>query len=140
MSSCQIPVTKKRGINVGKSIRPPCLYLLSYSLLYNLICLSVVVSVGRWERLQGEKAELERNFEQQLRKLKNEQEKELQDLQERLREEQQKETKLLQQQQNSQLEQLNSQHQQQVKHMHQPFSQFFFLHVRASCSLLYLLY
>ncbi|KAK2831529.1 hypothetical protein Q7C36_016615 [Tachysurus vachellii] len=77
----------------------------------------VVVSVGRWERLQGEKAELERNFEQQLRKLKNEQEKELQDLQERLREEQQKEIELLQQQQNSQLEQLNSQHQQQVEEM-----------------------
>ncbi|XP_053543459.1 microtubule-associated tumor suppressor candidate 2 isoform X3 [Ictalurus punctatus] len=77
----------------------------------------VVVSVGRWERLQGEKAELERNFEQQLRKLKVEQEKELQDLQESLREEQQKETELLQQQQSSQLEQFSSLHQQQVEEM-----------------------
>ncbi|MCJ8740210.1 hypothetical protein PDJAM_G00056230 [Pangasius djambal] len=77
----------------------------------------VVVSVGRWERLQGEKAELERSFEQQLRKLKDEQEKELQDLQERLREEQQKETELLQQRQSSQLEQLSTQHQQQVEEM-----------------------
>ncbi|XP_058269457.1 microtubule-associated tumor suppressor candidate 2 isoform X2 [Hemibagrus wyckioides] len=77
----------------------------------------VVVSVGRWERLQGEKAELERIFEQQLRKLKDEQEKELQDLQERLREEQQKEFEILQRQQNSQLEQLSSQHQQQVEEM-----------------------
>ncbi|KAK3531304.1 hypothetical protein QTP70_016276 [Hemibagrus guttatus] len=77
----------------------------------------VVVSVGRWERLLGEKAELERIFEQQLRKLKDEQEKELQNLQERLREEQQKEIEILQQQQNSQLEQLSSQHQQQVEEM-----------------------
>ncbi|XP_053362786.1 microtubule-associated tumor suppressor candidate 2 isoform X2 [Clarias gariepinus] len=77
----------------------------------------VVVSVGRWERLQGEKAELERNFEQQLRKLKNEQEKELQDLQKRLREEQRKETELLKQQQTSHLDQLSSQHQQQVEEM-----------------------
>ncbi|KAF5895940.1 microtubule-associated tumor suppressor candidate 2-like isoform X1, partial [Clarias magur] len=77
----------------------------------------VVVSVGRWERLQGEKAELERSFEQQLRKLKDEQEKELQDLQKRLREEQQKETELLKQQQTSRLDQLSSQHQQQVEEM-----------------------
>lgn len=64
--------------------------------------------------MQGEKAVLERSFEQQLRKLKDEQEKELLDLQERLREEQRKETDLLQQQQSSQLKQLSSQHRQQV--------------------------
>lgn len=84
-----------------------------------------MVSVGRWERLQGEKAELECSFERQLRKLKDEQEKELQDLQERLREEQQKETELLQQQQSSQLKQLSSQHRQQV-------AWFFFLNTRSS--------
>ncbi|KAI5099065.1 microtubule-associated tumor suppressor candidate 2 [Silurus meridionalis] len=77
----------------------------------------VVVSVGRWERLQGEKAELERIFEQQLRKLKDEQEKDLRDLKERLIEEQQKAIALLQQQQSSQLEQLSTQHQQQVEEM-----------------------
>uniref|UniRef100_A0A3B1K958 Microtubule associated scaffold protein 2 n=1 Tax=Astyanax mexicanus TaxID=7994 RepID=A0A3B1K958_ASTMX len=73
-----------------------------------------LVSVGRWERLQGEKAELERSFEQELRELKEEQKKEQQALQERLREEQQREKELLQKQQNSQLQQLRSQHQQQV--------------------------
>ncbi|KAG9265008.1 hypothetical protein AMEX_G21361 [Astyanax mexicanus] len=77
----------------------------------------VVVSVGRWERLQGEKAELERSFEQELRELKEEQKKEQQALQERLREEQQREKELLQKQQNSQLQQLRSQHQQQVEEM-----------------------
>ncbi|XP_017552303.1 microtubule-associated tumor suppressor candidate 2 isoform X1 [Pygocentrus nattereri] len=77
----------------------------------------VVVSVGRWERLQGEKAELERSFEQELRKLKEEQQKEQQALQERLREEQRKETELLQKQQSSQLQQLRSQHHHQVEEM-----------------------
>lgn len=118
-------------MRVGKSIRPhTTLYLMSLSLLCNSICMSVsiVVTVGRWERLQGEKAELERNFEQQLRKLKDEQEKELQDLQERLREEQQKETELLQEQQRSQLKQFTSQHQQQVRRMRQAFSCFFSTH------------
>lgn len=139
MSSCQLPITKKKwGIKIGKSIRPHTLYLISPSLLCNSICLSlsVVVSVGRWERLQGEKAELERTFEQQLRKLKEEQEKDLQDLQERLRKEQQEEIELLQHQQSSQLEQLSSQHQQQVRHMHQPFSQFFSRQIQAPSSYL----
>ncbi|XP_072547879.1 microtubule-associated tumor suppressor candidate 2 isoform X2 [Salminus brasiliensis] len=77
----------------------------------------VVVSVGRWERLQGEKAELERSFEQELRELKEKQQKEQQALQERLREEQQKEKELLQKQQSSQLQQLRSQHHQQVEEM-----------------------
>ncbi|TSN57766.1 Microtubule-associated tumor suppressor candidate 2 [Bagarius yarrelli] len=79
----------------------------------------VVVSVGRWERLQGEKCQLERSFEQQLRNLKDEQEKELQDLQEKLRKEHQKETELLQQKQSRQLKQLSSQHQQQVEEMNE---------------------
>ncbi|KAI4892038.1 hypothetical protein NFI96_000732 [Prochilodus magdalenae] len=79
----------------------------------------VVVSVGRWERLQGEKAELERSFEQELRELKEEQQKEQQALQQRLREEQKKETERLQKLQGSQLQQLRSQHHQQVEEMNE---------------------
>ncbi|XP_062873425.1 microtubule-associated tumor suppressor candidate 2 [Trichomycterus rosablanca] len=77
----------------------------------------VVDSVGRWKQLLGEKAELERSFEQQLKELKEKQQKDLQDLEKRLTEEQQKETERLQQQQSNQLQQLRSQHQQQVEEM-----------------------
>ncbi|XP_066521977.1 microtubule-associated tumor suppressor candidate 2 [Hoplias malabaricus] len=77
----------------------------------------VVVSVGRWERLQGEKAELERSFEQELRELKEHQKREQQALKERLREEQKRETELLHKQQTTQIQQLCSKHQQQVEEM-----------------------
>ncbi|XP_051962609.1 microtubule-associated tumor suppressor candidate 2-like [Xyrauchen texanus] len=77
----------------------------------------VVVSVQRWERLQGEKVQLEHNFEWELRGLKEQQQKELKALQERLVEEQHSEIQRLQQQQRNHLEQLRSQHQEQIEEM-----------------------
>ncbi|XDV31827.1 hypothetical protein PO909_002778 [Leuciscus waleckii] len=73
----------------------------------------VVVSVQRWERLQGEKAQLEQSFERELKALQEEQQQELKALQERLVEEHNSEIQRLRQQQNSHLVQLRSQHQDQ---------------------------
>ncbi|KAF4103875.1 microtubule-associated tumor suppressor candidate 2 [Onychostoma macrolepis] len=77
----------------------------------------VVVSVQRWERLQGEKAQLEQSFERELKGLQEEQQQELKALQERLVEEHTSERQRLQQQQNSHLEHLRSQHQEQIEEM-----------------------
>ncbi|XP_050985776.1 microtubule-associated tumor suppressor candidate 2 [Labeo rohita] len=77
----------------------------------------VVVSVQRWERLQGEKAQLEQSFERELKELQKEQQQELKALQERLVKEHTSEIQRLQQQQNSHLEQLRSQHQEQIEEM-----------------------
>ncbi|XP_043114343.1 microtubule-associated tumor suppressor candidate 2 [Puntigrus tetrazona] len=77
----------------------------------------VVVSVQRWERLQGEKAQLEQSFERELKGLQEEQQQELKTLKERLVEEHTSERQRLQQQQNSQLEQLQSQHLEQIEEM-----------------------
>ncbi|XP_067306268.1 microtubule-associated tumor suppressor candidate 2 [Pseudorasbora parva] len=79
----------------------------------------VVVSVKRWERLQGEKAQLEQSFERELKVLQEEQQQELKALQERLVEEHSSEIQRLQQQQNSHLVQLRSQHQEQVEEMNE---------------------
>lgn len=74
-----------------------------------------MVSVQRWERLQGEKAQLEQSFEWELKGLQEEQQQELKALHERLVEEHTSERQRLQQQLNSRLEQLRSQHQEQVR-------------------------
>ncbi|ROL55228.1 Microtubule-associated tumor suppressor candidate 2 [Anabarilius grahami] len=73
----------------------------------------VVVSVQRWERLQGEKAQLEQSFERELKGLQEEQQQKLKALEERLVEEHNSEIQRLQQQQTSHLVQLRSQHQEQ---------------------------
>lgn len=77
----------------------------------------VVVSVQRWECLQGEKAQLEQSFERKLKELQEEQQRQLKALQERLVEEHSSEKQRLQQQQNSHLVQLRSQHQEQIEKM-----------------------
>ncbi|XP_077063834.1 microtubule-associated tumor suppressor candidate 2 [Siphateles boraxobius] len=77
----------------------------------------VVVSVQRWERLQGEKAQLEQSFERELKALQEEQQQEVKTLQERLVEEHNSEIQQLRQQQNSHLVQLRSQHQEQIEEM-----------------------
>ncbi|KTG45589.1 hypothetical protein cypCar_00006894, partial [Cyprinus carpio] len=77
----------------------------------------VVVSVQRWERLQGEKAQLEQSFERKLKGLQEEQQQELKALQQRLAEERTSEIQRLRQQQNNHLVQLRSQHQEQIEEM-----------------------
>ncbi|XP_039516071.1 microtubule-associated tumor suppressor candidate 2 isoform X2 [Pimephales promelas] len=77
----------------------------------------VVVSVQRWERLQGEKAQLEQSFERELKALQEEQRQELKALQERLVEEHNSEIQRLRQQQNSHLKQLRSRHHEQIEEM-----------------------
>ncbi|XP_026119064.1 microtubule-associated tumor suppressor candidate 2 homolog [Carassius auratus] len=77
----------------------------------------VVVSVQRWECLQGEKAQLEQSFERELKGLQEEQQQELKALQQRLVEDCTSEIQRLQQQQNSHLVQLRSQHQEQIEEM-----------------------
>lgn len=79
------------------------------------ISLSPVVSVQRWERLQGEKVQLEQSFERELKRLQEEQQKELKALQERLLEEHSAEIQRLRQEQRSHLELLRTQHQEQVR-------------------------
>ncbi|KAK7172164.1 hypothetical protein R3I93_004465 [Phoxinus phoxinus] len=77
----------------------------------------VVVSVQRWERLQGEKAQLEQSFERELKALQEEQQQELKALQERLVQEHHSEIQRLRQQQNGHLVLLRSQHQEQIEEM-----------------------
>ncbi|XP_073718719.1 microtubule-associated tumor suppressor candidate 2 isoform X2 [Misgurnus anguillicaudatus] len=77
----------------------------------------VEVSVQRWERLQGEKVQLEQSFERELKGLREEQQKDLKALQERLVEEHRSEIQRLQQQQKKRLELLLTQHQEQVDEM-----------------------
>ncbi|XP_057206988.1 microtubule-associated tumor suppressor candidate 2 isoform X2 [Triplophysa rosa] len=77
----------------------------------------VVVSVQRWERLQGEKVQLEQSFERELKGLQEEQQKELKALQERLLEKHSAEIQRLQQEQRSHLELLRTQHQEQIEEM-----------------------
>ncbi|TRY90876.1 hypothetical protein DNTS_021952 [Danionella cerebrum] len=77
----------------------------------------VVVSVQRWEHLQGEKAQLEQKFERQLKRLHEEQQQELKALQERLLKEHSSEIHILQEEQSNHLVLLRSQQQEQIEKM-----------------------
>ncbi|XP_048119928.1 microtubule-associated tumor suppressor candidate 2 isoform X1 [Alosa alosa] len=77
----------------------------------------VACSVARWERLRGEKQQLEERFEQELRGLRQQQQLELGALEERLSCQHRSHTHRLQRQQHQQLDELRAQHQEQVEEM-----------------------
>ncbi|XP_076137800.1 microtubule-associated tumor suppressor candidate 2 [Alosa pseudoharengus] len=77
----------------------------------------VACSVARWERLRGEKLQLEERFEQELRGLRQQQQLELGALEERLSCQHRSHTHRLQRQQHQQLDELRAQHQEQVEEM-----------------------
>uniref|UniRef100_A0A8C3CZH1 Microtubule associated scaffold protein 2 n=1 Tax=Cairina moschata TaxID=8855 RepID=A0A8C3CZH1_CAIMO len=74
----------------------------------------VALNTARWKKLQSEKEELERRFEEEARKLRWQQREELQVLEQRLREEYSAKMESLQEQHRLQLERVKSQHQHQV--------------------------
>uniref|UniRef100_A0A8B9CVF1 Microtubule associated scaffold protein 2 n=1 Tax=Anser brachyrhynchus TaxID=132585 RepID=A0A8B9CVF1_9AVES len=74
----------------------------------------VALNTARWKKLQSEKEELERRFEEEARKLHWQQREELQVLEQRLREEYSAKMESLQEQHRLQLERVRSQHQHQV--------------------------
>lgn len=80
--------------------------------LYDLV--SSALNTARWKKLQSEKEELERRFEEEARKLRWQQREELQVLEQRLREEYSAKMESLQEQHRLQLERVKSQHQHQV--------------------------
>ncbi|XP_062407930.1 microtubule-associated tumor suppressor candidate 2 [Sardina pilchardus] len=77
----------------------------------------VACSVARWERLRGEKQQLEERFEQELRGLRQQHQLELGALEERLICQHRAHTHRLQRQQHQQLDELRAQHQEQVEEM-----------------------
>ncbi|XP_030633260.1 microtubule-associated tumor suppressor candidate 2 [Chanos chanos] len=79
----------------------------------------VADTVARWERLQGEKQDLEQRFERELRSLREQQQSELEALQERLKAQHLAEIELLRQEQGGQLQLLRSQHQDQMEKMNE---------------------
>ena len=81
---------------------------------YKDAVLSPAFNTAKCEKLQKEKEELERRFEDEVRKLGWQQQAELQDLQGRLQLQFQAEVTRLQEEQNAQLLRIQRQHQEQV--------------------------
>ncbi|KAJ8391450.1 hypothetical protein AAFF_G00089240 [Aldrovandia affinis] len=77
----------------------------------------VAFNVARWERLQRDKEEVERCFEQELRRLQEQQKAELGALGEQLRARHQAEEERLLTEQHAELEELRTQHQEQIEDM-----------------------
>ncbi|XP_075598188.1 microtubule-associated tumor suppressor candidate 2 [Balearica regulorum gibbericeps] len=75
----------------------------------------VVLNTARWKKLQNEKEELERRFEEEVKQLRRQQQEELQALEQRLQEEYNTKKESLQEQHRLQLEQVKLQHQDQVE-------------------------
>ncbi|XP_071592660.1 microtubule-associated tumor suppressor candidate 2 isoform X2 [Heliangelus exortis] len=75
----------------------------------------VALSIARWKKLQREKEELERNFEEEMKQLQRQQQEELQALELQLQEECNSKRECLQEQHRLQMEQLQLQHQDQVE-------------------------
>ncbi|KAM6212442.1 microtubule-associated tumor suppressor candidate 2 [Sarcoramphus papa] len=75
----------------------------------------VALNTARWKKLQSEKEELERRFEEEVKQLRRQQQEELQALEQRLQEEYNTKRESLQEQHRLQLEQVKSQHQDQVE-------------------------
>ncbi|KAM7130923.1 microtubule-associated tumor suppressor candidate 2 [Ciconia maguari] len=75
----------------------------------------VALNTARWKKLQSEKEELERRFEEEVKQLRRQQQEELQALEQRLQEEYNTKRESLQEQHKLQLEQVKLQHQDQVE-------------------------
>ncbi|GAB0180369.1 microtubule-associated tumor suppressor candidate 2 [Grus japonensis] len=75
----------------------------------------VALNTSRWKKLQSEKEELERRFEEEVKQLRRQQQEELQVLEQRLQEEYNTKKESLQEQHRLQLEQVKLQHQDQVE-------------------------
>ncbi|XP_074940434.1 microtubule-associated tumor suppressor candidate 2 isoform X2 [Phalacrocorax aristotelis] len=75
----------------------------------------VALNTVRWKKLQSEKEELERRFEEEVKQLRRQQQEELQALEQRLQEEYNTKKESLQEQHRLQLEQVKLQHQDQVE-------------------------
>ncbi|XP_009642905.1 microtubule-associated tumor suppressor candidate 2 [Egretta garzetta] len=73
------------------------------------------LNAARWKKLQSEKEELERRFEEEVKQLRRQQQEELQVLEQRLQDEYNTKRESLQEQHRLQLEQVKLQHQDQVE-------------------------
>lgn len=80
--------------------------------LYGFV--STALNTARWKKLQSEKEELERRFEEEVKQLRRQQQEELQALEKQLQEEYTTKRESLQEQHRLQLEQVKLQHQDQV--------------------------
>ncbi|KAK4829879.1 hypothetical protein QYF61_007271 [Mycteria americana] len=76
---------------------------------------NIALNTARWKKLQSEKEELERRFEEEVKQLRRQQQEELQALEQRLQEEYNTKRESLQEQHKLQLEQVKLQHQDQVE-------------------------